>query len=218
VPEGREPEVFEALVADIRAHDNGPTAGDVGFRYLLRALADGGRSDVIFDINNQTRNPGYGYQLARGATSLAEAWDANPAFSQNHFMLGHAMEWLYHDLAGIQPDPAAPGFRKIIIRPAIVGDLEWVKASYRCPYGTIASEWRWEGGELRLDVTIPPNTTATIHVPRQAGEAVREGRHPATEAPGVTAVHEAPGTGVLNVGSGSFAFRTRWGGDGGRAD
>ena len=64
------------LSRDVRKRGNALTAGDVGYRYLLRALADGGRSDVIFDINNQSGKPGYGMQLAKGATSLTEAWDA----------------------------------------------------------------------------------------------------------------------------------------------
>ena len=68
--------VLDAIVRDVRQHGNALTAGDVGYRYLLRALADGGRSDVIFDINNQSEKPGYGYQLKMGATSLTEAWNA----------------------------------------------------------------------------------------------------------------------------------------------
>ena len=67
--------VVDAIVRDVRQHGNALTAGDVGYRYLLRALADGGRSDVIFDINNQTNKPGYGMQLTKGKTSLTEAWD-----------------------------------------------------------------------------------------------------------------------------------------------
>jgi hypothetical protein len=91
----------DAIVTDVTARGNALTAGDVGFRYLLRALADAGRSDVIFAMNHQSEKPGYGYQLARGATSLTEAWNADRRSSQNHFMLGHLVEWLYHDLAGI---------------------------------------------------------------------------------------------------------------------
>ena len=30
-------------------------------------------------------------------------------------------------LAGIQPDPAAGGFRHFSLRPHVVGDLEWVR-------------------------------------------------------------------------------------------
>jgi len=63
--------ILDNVVNDVRK--NGLTAGDVGYRYLLRALADGGRSDVIYAMNNQSEQPGYGLQLARGATSLTEA-------------------------------------------------------------------------------------------------------------------------------------------------
>jgi alpha-L-rhamnosidase len=135
----------------------------------LRALADAGRSDVIFTLNNQSEKPGYGYQLAQGATSLTEAWNAGRGSSQNHFMLGQIMEWFYHDLAGIQPDPAGPGFKRFQIRPAVIGDLTWVKASYASPYGTIAVSWRREDRDFSLDVTVPANTTATIHVPGESG-------------------------------------------------
>ena len=104
---------------------------------MLRALAGGGRSDVIFDMNNQSEKPGYGYQLKMGATSLTEAWNADKRSSQNHFMLGQLMEWFYHDLAGI--GIGEPGFKKIIIKPNLVGDISWVKASYNSIHGKITS-------------------------------------------------------------------------------
>ena len=43
--------VVEDIVRDIRGRGNALTAGDVGYRYLLRALADNGRSDVVFAMN-----------------------------------------------------------------------------------------------------------------------------------------------------------------------
>ena len=104
----------EAIVADIRQRGNAFTSGDVGYRFLLRALAMEGRSDVIFDMNNQSEKPGYGYQLKMGATSLTEKWDASVGSfgSQNHFMLGQINEWFFNDLVGIAPDPLAPGSRQ----------------------------------------------------------------------------------------------------------
>lgn len=167
--------VVEALVRDVR--ERGLTAGDVGYRYLLRALAEAGRSDVIYALNNQSEKPGYGYQLAHGATSLTEAWNADRNSSQNHFMLGQIMEWFYHDLAGIQPDVAGPGFGRVVIRPTMVGDLTWVKASYEGPRGPIAVSWRRDGHNFALEISLPPNTSATIHVPgetqtREVGSGV----------------------------------------------
>lgn len=206
VPEGDAPAVLDAIVADIRARGDAISAGDVGYRYLLRALADGGRSDVVFQMNNQSEKPGYGYQLARGATSLAEAWNADPHSSQNHFMLGQIIEWFYHDLAGIQPDVAGPGFKRIVIRPAVVGDLDWVRASYATPQGRVASAWRRDGDRLTLEVTVPANTTATVHVPSADAASVTEGDGPASRAPGVRALPAIPGHAVFEVGSGRFRF------------
>jgi alpha-L-rhamnosidase len=36
----------------LKDRGNALTAGDIGFRYLLRVLDDAGRSDVIFDMNS----------------------------------------------------------------------------------------------------------------------------------------------------------------------
>ena len=72
---------------------------------------------------------------------------------------------------GIVANPVGPGFKKIIIKPAIVGDLTWVKAHHDSPYGRIVSNWQRDGRRLTMDITIPANTTATVFVP---GESVRQ--------------------------------------------
>ena len=115
VPENLRQAVLENLIKDIRAHGNHVTAGDIGFHYVVRALTDNGRSDVLFEMLSRDDSPSYGYQLERGATTLTEAWDANPGSSQNHFMLGHAEEWFYRGLAGIDVDMSRPDSRQIVI-------------------------------------------------------------------------------------------------------
>jgi hypothetical protein len=166
---------LDAIVKDVQA--KGLTAGDVGFHYLLRALYEGGRSDVIYAMNNQSDRPGYGYQLNQGATALTEAWNAETRSSHNHFMLGHITEWLYAGLGGIKPDPAAPGWKKFIIKPAMVGDLTWVKAHYDSPYGRIISHWRKENGQFILNATVPANSTATVVLPDGASHDAGPGSH-----------------------------------------
>jgi alpha-L-rhamnosidase len=198
--------VLDSVVKDVRRRGNALTAGDVGYRYLLRALADGDRSDVIFDMNNQSENPGYGYQLKQGATSLTEAWDAGRASSQNHFMLGHILEWFYHDLAGIGRDPAAPAFKRIVIRPATPGDLKWVKASYNSMYGRIESNWVFENGKFKLEVVVPANATAIIYVPAKAGSEVTEGGKPAAQATGVRYLRMQKDSAVYEIASGRYKF------------
>jgi hypothetical protein len=202
----RAPAVLDAIVADIRARGDALSAGDVGYRYLLRALADGGRSDVVFTMNNQSEKPGYGYQLARGATSLTEAWNADPRSSQNHFMLGQITEWFYHDLAGIQPDASAPGFRRFVIKPAFVGDLTWVRASYDSPQGKITSAWRRTADRLELDLVITPNTSASVHVPAADPHQVMESGKAAYRAKGIRLLRHDSGHAVFTVGSGTYRF------------
>jgi alpha-L-rhamnosidase len=195
------------LVDDVRRHGNGLTSGDVGYRYLLRALADGGRSDVIFDMNSRSDRPGYGYQLAHGATALTEAWDARPSSSLDHFMLGHLVEWFYGDLAGIAEEPDAVAFDRIRIRPTPVGDVTWAKATYDSARGRIASSWRKPaGGPFTLDVTIPPGTTATVYIPGAAADKVTEGGQAASAAPGVRPLRFESGCAVFGIASGTYSF------------
>jgi hypothetical protein len=198
--------VLDNMVSDVRA--KGLTAGDVGYRYLLRALAESGHSDVIYDLNNQSAKPGYGYQLKMGATSLTEKWDAGVGSfgSQNHFMLGQINEWFFHDLAGIQSDPSGPGFKKIIIRPAIVGDLAWVKGTYDSVHGPISCEWHRDSSRLLCTVTIPPNTTATVYLPARSPNDVLEGSIAAVKASGVKLLRMEDRRAVIEVGSGTYHF------------
>jgi hypothetical protein len=198
--------VLDAILTDVRQRGNAFTAGDVGYRYLLRALAEGGRSDVIFDMNNQSEKPGYGYQLKMGATSLTEAWNANPSSSQNHFMLGQILEWFYADLAGISSDPAGPGFKRIIIRPQPVGDVTWVKAAYLSPHGRIACEWEKTAGKFSLHLDIPANTTATVFLPAHTGDGVTESGRDASEAPCVHLLRQDIDRAVYEIGSGTYQF------------
>jgi alpha-L-rhamnosidase len=165
VLEDRREAVLENLVKDIRAHSNHVTAGDVGYHYVVRALTDGNRSDVLFDMLSRADKPSYADQLAHGATTLTEAWDANPNSSQNHFMLGHAEEWFYRGLAGIDFDLDRSAETQIIIHPAVVGDIRDAKASFQSKLGKIESEWVLAGDELRMTVLIPKGAMATIVFP-----------------------------------------------------
>ena len=204
------PGLIDAIVADIRRRGNALTSGDVGYRYLLRALADGGRSDVVFDMNSGSDKPGYGYQLKMGATSLTEAWNADPASSQNHFMLGHIMEWFYHDLAGIATDAAGPGYKKILIAPHPVGDVTWARAKLDSVRGVISSEWKIVNGVFSLQVVIPPNTTATVSLPGASAESVKESGRPARANEGVRFRGAEGGRLVFEVESGRYSFEVPW--------
>lgn len=193
--------IVDHIVQDIRSRNNSLTAGDIGYRYLLRALEDAGRSDVIYDMNSRSDVPGYGYQLAQGATALTESWQALAASSNNHFMLGHLMEWLYAGLVGIKQTEASVAFRNTVIYPQPVGDVTFAGASYGSPYGHIRCEWRREGSAFSLQVRIPPNTRAMVYLPMKPGRHITEsGRAVQPEAVENDRAR-------IVVGSGEYHFR-----------
>jgi len=202
-PEDRDA-VLRSLVRGVRDIGNRVTAGDVGFAYVVRALADGERGDVLYDMVVQDRGPGYLYQLRHGATSLIETWDANRGVSQNHCMLGHAEEWFYRGAAGIRADASGPGFARFVLRPQIVPGLTWVRAHYDSVRGRIESAWEREGDRLVWTFRVPPNTTATVFVPARDAASVTEGGRSASLAPGLELLRVEPGCAVFEAGSGTY--------------
>jgi hypothetical protein len=198
----------DTLVADIRGRGNAFNSGEVGYRFLLKALAMEGHSDLIYDMNNQTEKPGYGYQIKHGATSLTEKWDASVGSfgSQNHFMSGQINEWFFNDLVGIGVDATGAGFRKMIIHPMVVGDLNWVKGTYRSVSGLISSSWKKADGIFTLDISIPANCSATVYVPATKVADVMEGQVLANQAKGIKFLRMDSGCAIFEVLSGTYHF------------
>ena len=145
---------------------------------------------------------------------MLELWNGDTAApgmnSGNHVMLiGDLNIWLHEYLGGIRPDPEAPGFKKIIIKPEVVGDLTWVKASYNSVHGLIVSDWKLSGGKFHLDLTIPGNSSATVHIPAKSLADVTESNQPIERAKGVKFLRLEDGRVVLEVASGHYTFDSR---------
>ena len=210
VPEGYEQAVLDRIIADIRARKNQQTAGDVGFPYLIEALAKSGRHDVLYDISTRTEMGSYGFIINNGWTAMPEAWDANTGASMNHCMLGHIQQWFLGSLVGIRPEPLAPGFARFTISPEPVGNLKGANGEYLSVRGRIASSWKLDGGQFQLAVTVPPNTIAEVFLPTPKPQNVLESGKPATQAAGVKFLRHENGKSVFEVGSGKYAFAVPW--------
>lgn len=206
VDEKEKAAVLENIIKDIKGRNNALTAGDIGYRYLLRVLEEAGRSDVIFDMNSRSDVPGYGYQIAKGATALTESWEALPNVSNNHFMLGHFMEWLYSGLAGIGQEEKSVAFNHIKIAPQSVGDVKFAKGIYESTYGEIISDWKNENGKFTLNVQIPANAKATVYLPVKESSLVQESGNPLEKGSGITSWTKKDGKLLIEVGSGNYQF------------
>ncbi len=205
-PEDERSHVLDALVADIRANNNHVTAGDIGFHYVVDALLENGRSDVLYDMLERTDAPSYGYQLSKGATALTEAWDANPNSSQDHFMLGHAEEWFYRGLGGIDVDLSAQEPRQLVLHPEVVGKIDWVRTRYVSAWGPVESNWRRETAQTEYEFTIPANATATVELKTASAEKIRVNGMDAAHAEGVSSAKASAGKMVLLVESGHYVI------------
>ena len=200
----------DKIVNETKSHVG---TGLIGGQWLMRTLAASGRGELAYTIATQKSYPSWGYMVANGATTIWELWNGNtadPAMnSGNHVMLvGDFVIWLYENLAGIQPDPAQPGFKHIVMRPQLVGDLSWVKATHISPYGKIVSHWQRNAGNFDWQITVPPNSTATVYVPASRMEGVTESRRTANRDEGIKFLRMEAGAAVFEVQSGSYHFRS----------
>lgn len=178
------------------------SGGVLGIQHLMRGLTENGYVDLAYKIATARTYPSWGYMIDSGATTIWELWNGNTADpsmnSRNHVMLlGDLIIWFYEDLAGIKA--ASPGFKEIDMAPVFPDGLTHVKASYDSAYGEIASSWTLDGGHLAWDVTIPVNTTATLHVPAKYAVSV--------SGSGVHDVATVGGETLIHLGSGTYSLR-----------
>ncbi|HWO65963.1 MAG TPA: family 78 glycoside hydrolase catalytic domain [Umezawaea sp.] len=202
VPPERVQAVGERLVATILTKDGGHLdTGIFGTRHLVDALARIGRVDVAMTVLHQETYPGFGFEIAHGATTSWEQWLYNSSMeTHDHAMFAGVNASLYTVLGGIEP--TSPGYRTVTIAPQAPAGLDHVSASVDTVRGAVSSSWRRTGGEFTLTVTVPVNTTATVVVPLQGDHRIRA-------TTGAEPVGVDGGTARYEVGSGRWTFRVR---------
>jgi alpha-L-rhamnosidase len=211
VPETEIEEAVLELVKNIEDDNHGHlTTGIFGTKYSLEMLSTYGHAETANIIVNQNTFPGWGHMLANGATTLWEHWQfSDNTYSHNHPMFGSVSEWFYKWVAGIQADPTAVGFDKIIIRPQIIKDLEWVNAYHNSIHGKIISKWERDESIFNLDIAIPVNCIATVYLPAADLAEITESGVEISNAADVNFIRMENGTAVINVGSGAYFFESK---------
>jgi len=185
LPEALRPIVAQRLAEDVEQRGH-LTTGFVGVGLICEALSDIGRPDLAWKLVLADTYPSWLFSVRNGATTIWERWDgwtpekgfqAASMNSFNHYSLGSVGAWLYAGAAGIQIDEDHPGYKHFFLRPRITPRLRHVKATQDSPYGRIASAWRVEGDTVHYDVTVPPNTTATLTWPGSPDRPLPAGSH-----------------------------------------
>jgi alpha-L-rhamnosidase len=203
-------DIVANLIRSVNENNKALTAGDIGYRYLLRVLEQEGQSQLIYEMNSKTDVPGYGYQLSKGATSLTESWAALKYVSNNHMMLGHLMEWFYSGLGGIRQTPSSTSYENILIEPEISGDITWVETTYNSIHGEITSSWKVEGDKFILKVRIPVGCNAIVAIPQADPGLITESDLPLKESGDLRVIGSSNGKTRCEIPSGEYLFQARY--------
>ena len=215
VPEQHQRAVFNNIVEKTMKDFNGHVStGLVGIQQLMRGLSDYGRIDLAYQIATNRTYPSWGYMVDNGATTIWELWNGNtadPAMnSANHVMLlGDLIVWNYSYLAGINNSPGSVGFKHITLKPYPVRGLDSVKASFHSVHGEIKSGWKKDGGSFLWNITIPCNTSASVHMPVSDVKLDRK-EQKRIEKEGGKFVGMENGYAIFDFPSGSYSLQTRY--------
>lgn len=218
LPEKLRPLAAQRLADEVRKADYHLTTGFVGTPYLCHVLTRFGYLDLAYELLNQESYPSWLYPVRKGATTIWERWDGikpDGSFqdagmnSFNHYAYGAIGDWLYRVVAGIEVDPDQPGYKHVLIQPRPGGGLTHVRASLRSPYGYLAVAWQLTADDFRLQVTLPPNSRATVSIPASRLAEVTESGKRLRHAPGLHAAKVKGDRVVVEIGSGHFEFISR---------
>jgi alpha-L-rhamnosidase len=187
LPEALRAYAAQQLVDNIKSYNYHLTTGFLGTPYLCHVLSRFGQDSVAYKLLLQTTYPSWLYPVKMGATTIWERWDGMkpdstfqvPSMNSfNHYAYGAIGEWMYRNIAGLNIDETAPGYKKIIIKPRPGGGLTHASATLQTYYGKLSSEWKINtDNRFVLDVEIPANTTATIFLPDGKVEQVGSGKY-----------------------------------------
>ncbi|MCW5983005.1 MAG: family 78 glycoside hydrolase catalytic domain [Bryobacteraceae bacterium] len=214
LPENLRPLAADRLADDIRSFKH-LTSGFVGSSYVPHVLSRYGFLDEAYQLLNREEYPSYLYPVKQGATTIWERWDGQKPDgtfqdqgmnSFNHYAYGAIGDWMYRVMAGIEVDPAAPGYKRILIQPRPGGGFTSVKAATRTMYGEVSSAWTLNGGAFELAAGIPANTRATVRLPKAQLAKVKESGQSLASGNGITGIHQDGDAVVVEAGSGQYRF------------
>ncbi|MEC3881652.1 family 78 glycoside hydrolase catalytic domain [Parapedobacter sp. 10938] len=199
--------VYQLLNAAFDEKDWHVSTGIFGTKMMFDVFRERDDNELAYRVANQRTFPGWGHMVENGATTIWETWKySDNTYSQNHPMFGSIGEWFYRSLLGI--NEAAPGFKRIKIKPQPAGDLRHAEGEFKSVHGTIGSSWRIAENGFELDVDIPVNTQAEIWIPRAYGTVMSEGGKALDQAEGITRLRDDEDYTVVLTGSGHYRFKT----------
>jgi len=174
IPEAHRATAGAALVRDIEKREFHLATGFVGTPYILDALESTGHLDIAYKLLEQETFPSWLFPVKNGATTIWERWDGwtpekgfqdKSMNSFNHYAYGAVGAWMYRTVAGLDTDPFAPGYRRIIFRPRPGGSITHAEAMLDAPCGRTGIRWTLEDNAIALELTVPASAEGILSAP-----------------------------------------------------
>ena len=165
VPEGHVPDVNRFL------EERGMRCSVFGAQFLLEAFGEANNGAAIVNLLTSQDDRSWAhmiYDVQSGMTT--EAWDnaIKPNQDWNHAWATAPANIIPRYLFGIRP--LEPGFKKILIKPLLMGCLEDASIAVPTQHGVIKVGYTAEAGKHRFKITVPDGCTAEFVNPL-TGEA-----------------------------------------------
>ena len=166
---------LDVLVKYIHEADDHFDTGVLGGKVIYRVLAENGYVDLAYKMITRPDYPSYGNWIARGATTLWEAFypENGRILSLNHHFWGDVSAWFYIYLAGMKINPTCRDTTEVDIKPCFAEALSEVSAYHDMPDGKISVSWNRNGSKITLAIEAAEKLHGKIGLP--AGYVFEDG-------------------------------------------
>ncbi|MHA1379483.1 MAG: glycoside hydrolase family 78 protein [Candidatus Helarchaeota archaeon] len=219
LPNELRPKAVNNMIKAIEKYDRRISTGFCTTLPMMLELTRWGHNNVAYELFLSRKFPSWFYMIEQGATTMWERWDGyvkgrgfqnKMMNSFNHYAYGSVGEWVFKTILGIDLDENRPGYKHITIRPWPCGSITWAKGHYDSIRGKIAISWALNGENFKLEVSIPPNTTATVFIPAKNAENVTENGNLISDSEDLKFVKYENNNAIYEIASGKFNFSSRF--------
>ncbi|GAB3414993.1 family 78 glycoside hydrolase catalytic domain [Niabella aquatica] len=215
LPEAQRQPTAEKLVENIKSYGNHLTTGFLGTPYLCHVLTRFGADSVAYKLLLQDSYPSWLYPVKMGATTIWERWDGmkpdstfqTPGMNSfNHYAYGAIGDWMYRKMAGIDTYEDGAGYKHILVMPHIGGGFKDASATLKTYYGLLGNSWKVNNDKLVMATEIPPNTRATVYIPAEDVQNIKESGKALSEIKAIKITGKEQGYVIIETGSGKYNF------------
>ncbi|MHA1143491.1 MAG: alpha-L-rhamnosidase-related protein, partial [Candidatus Helarchaeota archaeon] len=203
------------LIQALNKYDDRLSTGFCSTLPMMMELSKWGHVEKAYDLLLSRRFPSWFYMIDQGATTMWERWDGFvkgrgfQSWLMNsfcHYAIGSVGEWMYRVILGINPDEEQPSYKHVVIKPQPGGTITWAKGHYDSIRGRISVHWTKNEGKFHLKISIPPNVTASVHIPARNAESITESGTPINAVKDVKLLSHENDVAIIEIQSGRYKF------------